>query len=270
MTNYKPLNQSIDDDKNKHSTENLIDTTTDNTNINNPSSNPWKFPISISFTSEPSESNKERSESNGIEQETFGSDKLNQESSKQVKSNHETSKSKKFPISISFTSEPKKKNEEISEPDEIKQESNQESMEQEKPNHETSESDIPHEETSESDKLNQETSTKNLDDLETQREQPQLPLTGSKAGKIVFSLVSGSIIFFSSIMMISFGENKLVKCFGIFGFNISMYLLFIAGCIIFELNKIHGERQFSDVLGAALIATILFSIGIIWLVLKYL
>ncbi|KAI5959711.1 uncharacterized protein KGF55_004943 [Candida pseudojiufengensis] len=105
-------------------------------------------------------------------------------------------------------------------------------------------------------------------DLQSQKIHPQPQPCSPEASKITFCFGVSCILFFFSTIMLTAGENKYVRVWGLLGIIIGVFLLFIAGCIVFEVHDIYGNKKFLKFVGFGFLGTILISIGVMLAFLK--
>lgn len=84
------------------------------------------------------------------------------------------------------------------------------------------------------------------------------PSPGNPDGRIIFCSILGSLLFAASMIMF-FGEGgPTAQIFGILALNISIFLACVAGAIVFDIERIMGERTFMKGVVYGLGFTVLF------------
>ncbi|KAI5949602.1 hypothetical protein KGF54_005479 [Candida jiufengensis] len=78
--------------------------------------------------------------------------------------------------------------------------------------------------------------------------------------RVGFCMGVGLALLFISSILITAGDTKLVKISGIIGLFLSVFLIFVAGCIVFDVHTVYGQEKFLKFVGLGLVGTVIISI----------
>lgn len=95
------------------------------------------------------------------------------------------------------------------------------------------------------------------EDLKEETSQLPTQKNPSPGDRITYLLIVGAILSFPSMFMVA-GGGITTQMFGLLAQNISIYLGFIAGAIVFDIERIMGERTFVKGVVCGLGFTVLF------------
>ncbi|KAG5419534.1 hypothetical protein I9W82_003302 [Candida metapsilosis] len=79
-------------------------------------------------------------------------------------------------------------------------------------------------------------------------------------GRVIFCCIFGFLLFAIGMAVLAGDAPMTAQVLGILVLNISLFLLFVGGAVVFNVPRIVGERKFLRVVGFGLVFTLVFSI----------
>ncbi|KAI5959710.1 uncharacterized protein KGF55_004942 [Candida pseudojiufengensis] len=98
-------------------------------------------------------------------------------------------------------------------------------------------------------------------DLQNQNQRQQPQECTPRGLKFIFCMSIGSLLFTLSLFMVTIGETKTIRVWGLFTLIIGLYLILTAGSIVFEVDKFIGNEKFLKYFGLGFLGSILLSLG---------
>ena len=77
-------------------------------------------------------------------------------------------------------------------------------------------------------------------------------------GRVIFCCIFGFLLFAIGMAVLAADAPMTAQVFGILLLNISLFLLFVGGMLLFQVPRIVGERKFLWLVGFGLVVTLVF------------